>query len=171
MRTKILVLSLVVSFLGAAAACAADDFPYVFKRGSGSIIRINGSIESYTRYTKRWSGDYIWAKVDGRQYLIRDQDVLDEAERVFADMRALEPQMRAAEERLRPLEEKADELSDDESDDHEAELEALEPQLEAASREVERIDNEMERREAIAERKFEQIVNRVIASGKAQRVD
>ncbi len=167
MRAKILVLTIIL----AATAFAKDDFPYVFKRGSGSIIRIYGSIESYTRYAKRFSGDYIWARRDGHQYLIRDEAVLAEAEAAFADMRALEPQMRAAEERLRPLEEKADALSDDESADHEEELEALESQLEAASREVDRLEEEMDRREQRAEKKFEQIVIKAIAAGKAQRVD
>lgn len=167
MRAKLLVLTLVF----AAAALAGDhNFPYVFKRGGGSITRVNGSLEQFTRIKRRFTGDYIWARVQGGEFLIRDQAVLAEGERLFAPVRELEPAARAAEERLRPLEEKADRLSDDESDDHEDELKALEPALEAAAKEVERIDDEMERREAIAEKKFEQIVMAAIKAGKAERV-
>jgi hypothetical protein len=184
MRLKMLVLSLLVAFVVAATAFAgAPGFPYVFKRGSGSIIRVNGSLESYKRIEGRWSGEFIWLRHGGRDYLIRDASVLAAAAGAFAEMDAMEPQRRAAEERLRPiekkydaLEERAERFEDDPAHDaerREAEraLEAMEPEYQAAENAVERIDEEMERREKIAERKFEDIVLRAVDAGKAQRVD
>jgi hypothetical protein len=184
MRPKMLAPSLLAALVIAATAFAGPTgFPYVFKRGGGSMIRVNGSLESYKRIEGRWSGEYIWLRVSGREYLIRDASVLAAAAGAFAHMEALEPEHRAAEERFRPiekkynaLEERAERFEDDsahdaERRDAERALEAMEAEYQAAERAVERIDEEMERREEIAERKFEDIVLRAVDAGKAQRLD
>ena len=164
MRAALLALSLLI----AASCFASDDFPYVFQRGKGSILRVQGSIESFTRIAKRWSGQYIWVRVGGRDYLIRDAAVLAAANAAFAEMDAMQPQVRAADARYRPIAEKFEAIEDDEDHPNYRELERA---YEAAEREVERLEDEMERREAVAEKKFEKIVLRAIDGGKAQRVD
>ena len=181
-------------------ACTADgsdrsSFPYVYKYGPDSHIRSSGDdIESIVRTSKRWSGEFVWLRWKGREYLIRDAGVLAQVRAAFAEMHAFEPQVRAAEERARPLEkkyeaieERADRLSDRLSDEPELsaaerkdleerlriaerEMEAIEPAYKAAEREAERLDQESERLEEIAEEKFERIVIQAIQDGRAERV-
>ncbi len=167
MRARLLALTLIIA--AAALAGSPDRFAYVYKRGDDSILRVNGSLDHYLKIAKRWSGEFIWAEIKGRQYLIRDAAVLAEAQQAFAPMNALGPALRAAEEKVRPLEERYDAMQDHDEDN--PALPALERQLQAAEREAERLDEEMERREAIAEAKFEKIVLRAIETDKAKRVD
>ena len=181
MRFKLLAISLVVAAV--AVAGTPDRFAYIFKRGNDSIMRINGSIEEFQRIAKRWPGEYIWVRRNGREYLIRDAAVLAAARNAFAQMEALEPAMREAEKRLRPIEkkfeaieERLDELEDGESPDRqireaERQLRAAEAELREAEGALERIEKEVERREEIAEKKFEEIAIRAIEGGKARRVD
>jgi len=181
MRVRLLALSLAVA--GIALAGSPDRFAYVYKRGNDSIMRINGSLESFQRIAKRWSGEYIWVSRNGKEWLIRDAAVLASARDAFKDMEALEPAMRAAEERLRPIEQKAEAIEErmerieddpareNEVREFERQLRAIEGELRTAEAAVERLDEEMERREEIAEAKFEKLVIRAIEAGKAQRVD
>ena len=166
MRRTLLALSLVV-VAGIAIGGSPDRFAYVYKRGNDTTMRINGSIDSFQRIAKRWSGEYIWVSRNGKEWLIRDAAMLASARDAFKDMEALEPALRAAEEKVVPLEERMDEITDA---DREPPAE-LERALEAAEREAERLEREMDRREEIAEAKFEKLVLRAIDSGKAQRVD
>jgi septal ring factor EnvC (AmiA/AmiB activator) len=184
MRRSLLALALALVIAGIALAGSSDRFAYIYKRGDGdTTMRINGSIESFQRMAKRWSGEYIWVNRNGKEWLIRDAAVLASAREVFKEMEALEPAVQAAEERLRPIEENAEALEDrierfEDDESREAEmreaerqLRAIEDQLRTAETAVERLDDEMERREEIAEAKFEKLVIRAIEARKAQRVD
>jgi hypothetical protein len=139
MRRLLLPLLLLAT---TATAAGRFSFTYIYKSGDQAHLRSNGGdIDSLVKTSKRWTGEFVWLRRDGQEYLIRDAGVLSAVKAAFAEMHALEPRLRAAEERRHIAE-------------HEAE------QLEA----------EMDRLEAIAERKFEQIVVRAIEAGKAQRV-
>jgi chromosome segregation ATPase len=184
MRLKLLALSLAVAGVvaGIALAGSPDRFAYVYKRGGGdSIMRMNGSLESFQRIAERWSGEYIWVSRNGKEWLIRDAAVLASARAAFKDMEALEPAVRAAEERLRPIEQKAEaieermeRIEDDPSREndlraYERQLSAIEGELRTAEAAVERLDRELERREEIAEAKFEKLVIRAIEAGKPRK--
>lgn len=181
MRRLLLPLLLLVT-----TASAADrySFSYIYKRGDQSHLRTNGGdIDSLVRTSKRWTGEFVWLRRDGRNYLIRDAAVLAAVANAFADMHALEPRLRAAEEKRRPVEakmevveERLDRLSDENGDEAERRkaeraMQALEDEHRIVERAAETLEKEMERREELAERKFGQIVIRAIETGKAQRVD
>lgn len=175
---KLVLLLLVL----AVPSSAADSFAYIYNRGGGvTHIRSNGNdIETMVELSKRWTGEYVWLKRAGRQYLIRDALVLAEVRAAFAELHAFEPKVRAAEERLRPLEERMDYLSDTLGDDDEErlanrddlkrQLRKLRPRYEAAERETERLEREHERIEKVSEARFEKIVLRAVRDGKAQLV-
>jgi len=192
MRKLALVLLLALS----ASAADRFSFPYIYKSGGSSHIRSNGnSIEKMVNISKRWSGDFVWLRKDGQEWLIRDASVLAAVRIAYADMHALEPRLRAAEERRHPYEQKmeavekrmdriSDQLGDDETltaatrrslevrlRDLEREYESIERDSRGIEREAEELDDEMERLEKIAERKFEQIVLSALAKGKAERVN
>jgi len=191
MRTLCLAL-----VLTATAALAADDPPYVFKRGDSSIIR-GIPIRSIGKVVRRWSGDYIWTRRDGREYLIRDAVTLNEARQAFAELDAMAREVDAFHSnRLRPAERRQDDLEDriesieerlededrDLSDSERRELEArkreLREKMRAAERELRPLEEEErrldDRHEAIekeAEEELEQIIRRAIRRGVAERVD
>ena len=188
-------LFLLPVMLAATTISVAEQFSYIYKQGDHTHIRSNAGIESMVALSKRWSGEYVWVKRGGRQYLIRDAATLAEVRKAFAEMHAYEPVLRAAEERLRPAEKKRDELErqmdrisdrlgDEEDLDRatrrdlerqlrqlEQEFERVEPGYAAQERETERMERELDRLERIAEARFEKIVVRAIDQGRAQRVD
>lgn len=179
----------------ATSVTGAEQFSYIYKQGDHTHIRSNSGIEKMVSLSKRWSGEYVWLKRGGKQYLIRDAAVLAQVRAAFADLHAYEPQLRAAEERLRPVERKmdrieermddiSDRLGDDEDLDSatradlerqlrqaEQEFEELERSFRPAERETERMEREHDRLEEIAEERFEKIVFRAVDEGKAERVD
>jgi hypothetical protein len=188
---KLLLLLLALTF----PASASGYFSYIYKNGDVTHMRSSTDIETMVALSKRWSGEYVWLKRDGRSYLIRDAGVLAEVRSAFAEMHAYEPTLRAAHERLHPLERKmerierqmdrlGDRLSDDDDLDRdtrrsleeqlrkaEAEFQELEHDFKPAERESERMERELDRLERIAEERFEKIVIRAIDSGRVQRVD
>jgi chromosome segregation ATPase len=190
MRTLFLFLVMLATSL-----TGAEQFSYIYKQGDHTHIRSNSGIEQMVSLSKRWTGEFVWLKRNGRQYLIRDAAVLAQVRAAFADLHAYEPKVRAAEESLRPLErkmerieERMDELSDRLGDDEELdeatrvglerklaqaerEFNELERSYRPAERENERMEREHDRLEKIAEEKFEKIVFRAVEEGKAERVD
>ena len=185
-RLFLLILTMAVT------AVADESLSYIYKQGEHTHIRSNAGIESMVALSKRWSGDFVWVKQGRRESLIQDPSVLAEVRAAFAELHAFEPTLRAAEEKLRPLErrmdaleEKVDHISDTLSDDEdvpnraaleadlrrfEQEMRSIEGGYRAAERETERLEKEEERLEHLAEAKFEKIVLRAIAEGKASPV-
>src|SRR5688572_30353845 len=148
MRKLLLLLALL-----AVTASAADRsrFSYIYKEGEHTHIRNSAmDIEQIVRMSKRWQGNYVWLRLDGKSWLIRDAAVLAEVRGAFAEMHALEPTMRAAaaqrsqyEDRMEPLEKKLDRLRDrdeDEGERDEKQIRELERRLEAIEREYESVE-------------------------------
>jgi hypothetical protein len=191
---KLLPLLLVLAL--SSAASPRGQFSYIYKNGDHTHIRNSGTaLESMIAMSKRWSGEFVWLKHNGRAYLIRDAAVLAEVREAFAELHAYEPRLRAAEEKLHPVERKmerierqmdkvGDRLSDDDDLDRETrrelerQLRELEVQFNAiereylpAERESERMEREHDRLEEIAEARFEKIVLRAIDDGRVERAD
>ena len=178
----------------ALTAAAGNGFSYVLSNGNGNTV-IAGAIDMrFLRSIKsEWGDRFLWAKVDGRQYLIHDQGVLAEARAAFgpadalhAECEKLEARMRPVDERHEKLERQIDRIGDDLSDrddlshserrQMEQRLDELERQIKPIAAELrqleaeeERLDQREEKLVAVAEAKLRQIVERAIANGKAQR--
>src|SRR5690242_14852284 len=75
MRTLVLFIVLT---LAATLSASSGHFPYIYKQGDEvTHIRNNrGSIEQIVATSKRWRGDYVWLERDGKEWLIRDANVL-----------------------------------------------------------------------------------------------
>jgi predicted nucleic acid-binding Zn-ribbon protein len=168
---------------------------YIFKRGDRSyVVAGNFNIHNIEKVVNRWDGAYLWAKLDGREYLIRDNGVMDEARKAFAHLEANQAESDAIEARMRPVEKRVDELersidklSDRIGDDEdltaserraletrvrelEKQMKPLEAQLRELEREEERFDQKQEVLEEAAEKKLEEIIRRAIARGAAERL-
>ena len=188
---------LLLPVLLVAATVSASDrshFPYIYKHGNATHMRSGEDIETMVKRSKRWTGEFVWLRKDGREYLIRDATVLAAVRAAFAEMHAFEPRLRAATEKREPweqridaLERQMDRISDQLGDDEDltartreslqAKLRELERQFadieddyHAVEREAERMEEEMDRLEVIAEARFDQIVLRAVRDGKAERV-
>jgi vacuolar-type H+-ATPase subunit I/STV1 len=183
MRKLILLFALLAL---TAAAGDRSHFTYIYKKGGHTHMRSSMDIERMVKVSKRWEGDYVWLRLDGKEWLIRDAAVLAEVNRVFAEMHALEPAKRAADAQRHPyevkieaLEKQIDALTDDDDEnvndkrvrELERQMRAIEREYEAVERKAEKLEEEMDRLEEIAEVKFDQIVLRAVRQGKAVRVD
>ncbi|HJQ39162.1 MAG TPA: hypothetical protein VKB93_18645 [Thermoanaerobaculia bacterium] len=184
MRRIILLLLL------ALTAGAEQRFSYVYTRDSASNWTISrGDLQDIVKLKKRYSGGYVWARVDGREYLIRDGAVLDEVRRAARPLELLEPEQRAIAHRIKPierqqekLEDELDELTDKEDDeeltaaDHvrirelRSQIRELERQLRPLEQEERQIDQREEELDQVFDDEVERIVKRAIRLGTAERV-
>jgi chromosome segregation ATPase len=197
MRTRLLVLALLLSAIAAGVLTAGskDSMSYIYRRGDGLHTRISGAgINRIGAVAKKYGDEFVWVRLSGRQYVIRDAATLAEVRSVFREVEAMEPSLHAVEKRLKPFEEKMEDVEervdslsdrlDDESlgesardaieakmRDAERDMHAVEKQMEGIEREMETLEREVERREAAAEDRFQLLVERSIDRGVAQRVD
>lgn len=84
-----------VLFFAAAVALAGESprTSYVYSRGSRPHI-ISASrldVVSIRKLQRRYGNDFLWARVDGRAYVIRDTAALDEVRRLYAPLDAFTP--------------------------------------------------------------------------------
>jgi chromosome segregation ATPase len=198
MRTRLIALALVI-FAAMTAIVLAGGRPmsYIYKRGDRLHTRISGTLafDRIAPISKKYGNEFVWVRMNGREYLIRDASTLAEVRQAFRHLDELEPALRDVERRLKPverefdeIEERVDALSDSLGDDDslsesarndiearlrvaEEKMRAVEEKMRPIEREMERLDNESERREVIAEKQFEKIVERAVERGIAQRLD
>jgi protein subunit release factor A len=154
--------TLLLSLLLATTTVTNGNFPYLFQRANGSTsMRMNGRLDDSLAHAKnlrsRFKGGFIWARKDGRQYVIQDPAILAEAEKIFAQLERVAENLKPYQAQIRAIEAGG------------GDEEAMEAELEKVERAMERIENELEKLEAPAERRFEQLVIRAIETGKAKR--
>jgi uncharacterized membrane protein YccC len=184
MRRPVLLSALL---LIAVSAAAGQRFWYVYSRGSGSRSTIShGNLDDVLRLQKRFTGAYLWAMLDGREYLIRDRAALDEVQRAAAPVEVLGSEQRALNEKMKPferreerLDQQIDAISDhdeDEMPETRARLRELESQLRDVERQLRQYEHEerrLDQREDALDRQFDdevrRIVERAIRSGTATR--
>ena len=194
MRRTIALLTALTA--AAWALPAAEKMSYIFKRGDRAyIVTGHVSIHNIGSLTNRWKGDYLWAKISGQEYLIRDQATMNEARDAFVHVEAhqeiyhaLEAKLRPIEKRYDALEERHDDLTDELSDNPEdyteveeremerrireleQQMRPLEQQLRELEREEEVLDDRQEVLEEAAEKTLEEIIRQAIRQGRAERV-
>ena len=193
MRTRLLVPALLLSAMASGVLLARTPMSYIYRRGDGTHTRISGAgINNIGTVARRYGNGFVWVRVSGRNYVIRDAATLAEVRHAFREVEAMEPSLREVERRLQPferqqeaVESRLDALSDSLDDeslseskreaiearmrDAEGDMRAVEKQMAGIERELEKLERESERLEAIAEARFEMIVERAIANGVAQR--
>ncbi|MDQ2980328.1 MAG: hypothetical protein M3R62_14035 [Acidobacteriota bacterium] len=159
----------------------------------------SGTLEDLEKARRRFSGEFLWVRRSGREYVIYGRQALEEAHRLFAPIRALDPEraalalrqsrieaeQSALEREEERLERESEGLGEDASPRDEParrRLERrrreLEPQmraLEAREREVEELERSIDRREEDLEAKAEtelwKRIDAAIARGLARAVE
>jgi chromosome segregation ATPase len=159
---------------------------YCFSFG-GSLHASNIDLDQMLRVRKARTGDFLWFRRGGRQYLVTDAATLAEGGEILRPLRELAREQERVSERLRPFESEERELDDDEEEleeqaerledrnDHAAaeqrrrleslqrELETKLRALEARMREIEDEERVLEDRERELERVADAKVERLIA--------
>jgi len=105
------------------------------------------------------TGPYLWVRLDGREYVLRDAAVLGEVKKTFAPLDVFEREQSALARKMKPFERRAEDLEnhvdrltdteDELSTEDEQRLRFLEQQLRDAERELrpfEEQERELDRR-------------------------
>lgn len=187
---KLLFASLL---LAALTVSARDGFQYILTKGDGALVS-GGDLDTILAVNERYKGAYLWARIDGKQYLIRDAATIAEARRAFEASDALHQESEKLRQRMKPVELREEELEEemedisDELGDREdltatqrARMEArlaqlqllaepLRRQLRELEQEEERLDQREERLSEAAEAKLKTIIGKALDRGVAQRV-
>ncbi len=82
---------------------------YVLSVGN-TMTSDNVSVDDYERMHERRSGSYLWFRRDGKAWTVTDRATLQEAEALFAPLRALEPDQEKLQSRQQTLDEEEQEL-------------------------------------------------------------
>lgn len=136
-------------------------------------ITISGdtSIDSIVALDQKFSGDYLWVRRGGKEYLIRDSILLDRAHALFAPQRALAPQQAAIAREEADLDREEDALDDDE---HDEKTSARRSDIHARQHDIGRRESELDRREEELDRQAEAalwpLVDDAIRDGSAVRL-
>lgn len=190
MRRTLSILALLLTALTCYAR-ERDRFEYVYSRGGNDKISLShGSLQAMLRIHKRYTGVYIWAHLEGGNYLIRDAALLDDARRAVAPLDALHAELEPLHEKMRPIEKREqaidrelDALTDSEddeklTDDQRArirELERRQREVQRELRDYEREEERLDRKEEALDQAFDEeirrIVERAVRNGTAERVD
>lgn len=188
----------------AAALCllpiAADArvSSYIFVRGHTHMMMKNVKLERGLSIRDSTGDNFLWFRADGKTYLVRDVETLDEIDRLFSGSLALDPEYESLRQRRKPvddreeqldreidrIEERIDEISDDENEtvskrDERSRLEGRMHELEHELRDVEQrarsfdeaeqeLDRKQEEMEREAERAMEPVLERAIRRGLAK---
>jgi DNA repair exonuclease SbcCD ATPase subunit len=179
----------------ALTASGAGSFSYLYSRDGNSIISGNIDVDRLLQINKRFPAPFLWARIDGKQYLIRDKTTLARVTAAFRDVDALHVEHERIERRMRPVEQREEELEDemdglsdalsDRDDLSRAErarmerrldeltalIEPVQRQLRDLEREEEKLDQREEKLTAIAEREVQELVEDAIRRGLASRVN
>ena len=180
------LLALLLSL--ALAASADSRFAYSYQRLSdGNVTMMHGSLNEWLRVKRDLGpGPYLWTRLDGREYVIRDAEFLRALEAEFKpqreldrEMRRLEDEMEVIEERVERLEDQIDHITDRDDDLSPAEetrVRELRSELreaERALRPFEERERELERREDAMDKRIdatiEQMVKKAVRDGVARR--
>ncbi|HVR38138.1 MAG TPA: hypothetical protein VMU84_03525 [Thermoanaerobaculia bacterium] len=157
-----------------STAAFAENWSYVYARGNvmhASSVRLS----SLEKMSKRFGHEFLWTRIGGREYVIRDAATLAETRDLLTPMETTGPQQEALTRRMQKLERRENELEEqiEEREDREdrqspaleRELREVEHQLRVLEAEEERLDAEQDAREQAAEARLKRLIERAIRSG------
>jgi beta-lactamase regulating signal transducer with metallopeptidase domain len=145
---------------------------YILRAGHSDVSRSSTTVEELVRVRKRLDeeGPYLWFRTGSREYLIRDEEVLRQADLLWADIDALKPEQRAVSDEERELDHRIDAIEDRNVTASAGELEQLRERDRVVSRRERELDQREEALEKVAEAKLRDLVDDAIRSGVARRL-
>lgn len=152
------------------AAWSRND-AYILRSGETDITRTSSTVEELVAAQRRLpQGPYLWVRLGSREYLIRDETVLDQAVALWAPIEAMKPEQRAVSEEESVLDRRIDAIEDRHATATEGELEQLRARDRVVSRRERELDQREEALEKVIEADLRQLVDEAIRSGRASRL-
>lgn len=136
-------------------------------------ITISGdtSLDSIHELNQTFSGNYLWVRRAGKEYLIRDAILLDRVRALFTPQRALGPEQAAVAREEAALDHEADDLDDEERDEKtNTRLSEIHTRQEDISRREAELDQREEALDRQAEAALWPLVDDAIRDGLAVRL-
>jgi hypothetical protein len=158
---------------------------YVLSRAGGDSS-MNASVDDLKALRSRFSEDFLWFRRNGKEYVISDPAVIDEAERCFDALRPLRPQQEALGDRDRVLDREEEALdreydalvdadhdtrearSDERRRDIEEQLRAVREQQRDLEREERILGERQEALEKVAEARLDRLIDDALRRGVAR---
>jgi hypothetical protein len=166
MRRTILLLALLALTTG--AAWKRGD-AYMLHTSKTDVTMTSMSVEELPPLHRRFgNGSYLWVRLDGREYIIRDEAVLRDATAYWAPVDALRPEQHAVEAEERRLDRRLDAIEDGKAKGEPGELERLRERYHTISARERELDKRSEALEKVAEAQLRELVERAIRSGRAE---
>ncbi|HKO58326.1 MAG TPA: hypothetical protein VJ276_20850 [Thermoanaerobaculia bacterium] len=149
-----------------------------------TISTSNMDLDRALEIRDRLGAEFIWFRLRGAEYVVRDAATLAALDRLWEPMRMSDPEYDRMQKRLRPLEKKEadldrmhDALEDQEEHADQARLRELEDRLREVQRELRELEKEErrldEKRDAIerdVERKMIPLLEEAVRKGVAKRL-
>ena len=157
---------------------------YVLSRAGGDS-NMNASVDDLETLRSRFSKDFLWFRRNGKEYVISDPAVIDQAERCFDALRPLRPQQEALADRDRVLDREEEALdrehdalvdedhatreagSDERRRDIEKQLRAIREQQRDLEKEERIFDERQEALEKVAEARLDLLIDDALRRGLA----
>ena len=167
MRRTILLLAFLA--LATGGAWPFGD-AYVLHSGKTDVTMTSSrvSIDSVVKVRKRFGdGPFLWTRIGGREYLIRDEAFLRDADELWAPMEALKPEQHALGDEERRLDRRIDAIEDGKAKGEPGELDRLREQYRVVSRRERELDHRSEAMEKVVEAKLRRMIEEAIRDGRA----
>lgn len=144
---------------------------YILRTGKTHVIRTSTTINELVPLQRRL-GDtsYLWVRLDGREWLIRDEALLREAAALWAPIEALKPEERAVDAEESRLDHRIDAIEDGKAVAEPGELARLRERNAVVSRRQRELDKRSEALEKVAEAKLRDLIDEAIRDGRAKEL-
>jgi len=116
------------------------------------------------------SAPYFWMRIDGREYLIRDETFLRQARALWAPVDALKPEQKELDKEERRLDRRIDAIEDGDDRADRSELQQLRERNRVVSRRMRELDEREEAMEKVIESKLRDMAEQAIRTGVARPV-
>lgn len=168
MKRAILLLSLLATMTG--AAWRRGD-AYVLHVGTTHVTMTSTTMQELPKLLRRLGdGSYLWVRVSGREWMIRDAALLREAAAMWAPVDALAPEQHAVGREESKLDDRIDAIEDGKAKAAPGELERLRERYKVVSRRERELDERSEALEKVAEAKLRDLVDEAIRDGRATQL-
>ena len=166
MRRTILLLAVLA--LTSGAAWRRGD-AYMLHAGKTDVTMTSTTIDELVPLRRRLGdGSYLWVRMSGREWLIRDAALLREAAALWEPVEALKPEQRAVDREESELDKRIDAIEDGKAKGAPGELERLRERNAVVSRRQRELDQRSEALEKVAEAKLRDLVDEAIRDGRAK---
>ena len=159
--------------LATAAAWRPDD-AYMLHVGKTDVIKMdvtNRTVREVVALRRRFGDEpFLWTRLAGREYLIRDKALLQQAAELWSPIEAMKPEQHMLGDEIRELDHRIDAIEDHRATGKPGELQQLRERYETLSRRERELDRRTDEMEKVVEPKLRDLVDEAIRDGRAREL-